>query len=186
MKRKDLISIIRKGLQENYPAGAANDSRAPWNQEEPRTSTPLKTSNSLNFVAGDESADFLVKSTGRFYVISKENLNNNTELFNDLAGDYGTVPVEPEYDEDGGYDSHNYDEAELSTDELMNAAEDYIEKGQVGTVEDFRIGDHFVFELTPEMAEELWSHGSELEKVPQVNRMIDYNKLRAQYPSAFK
>ena len=185
MNRKNLRSIIRKGLQENYPTGAANDPNAPWNQDEPRTSNPIKSSNSLSIVAGDESSEFLVKSAGRFYVISKENLSNNSNLFNDLSLNYGKVPTEPEYDEDGGYDSYNYDESELDTNNLMNAAEDHIEKGQMGTSEDYRIGEHFVFELTPELAEELWSHGSNLEHAPQVNRMIDYRKLRAKYPSAF-
>jgi hypothetical protein len=185
MNKKDLRSIVRRNLEENYPAGAANDPRAPWNQEDQSTTSPSKTSNSLNFVAGDIEGDYLVKSAGKFYVISAESVANDQDLFNDLASEYGEVPTESEYDEDGGSDSHNYDEAELSQSQLMNAAEDHIEKRQVGTAEDYRVSNHFVYLLTPDMAEELWSHGSPLEHAPQVNRMIDYGKLRKQFPSAF-
>lgn len=186
MNRKNLRSIVRKSLEENYPVGAANDPRAPWNQVDSPMSSPKKTSNSLNFVAGDAGGSFLVKSVGRFYVISRENIENNPELLNNLSNEYGEVPYEAEQDEDGQNNVYDYEGATLDHEQVMNAAEDYIEKGQTHTPEDFAAGEGFVYELTPAMAEELWSSGSELESVPQVTRMIDYGKLRQQYPSAFK
>lgn len=165
MNKKQLRLKIREYLMENYPEGAANHPNAPWNQEE---APEKKISNSLNYVAGDQSIDFLVKSTGIFYVISRENLENNPQLENEIINDYG-IEDEP-----------------LTTNEIMNAAEDFIEARNIGTHEDYRVGNHFVYRLTPLMAEELWNQNSELEQAPQVNRMIDYSKLRNQYPTAFK
>jgi len=144
-----------------------------------------KISNSLNFVAGDSESEFLVKSSGRFYVISVQNIKINPELQSSLTAEYGEASPESQGDEDGQYDSYDYESTELDQSQIMNAAEDHIEQGKASTPEEYAAGEGFVYHLTPAMAEELWSSGSDLEHAPQVNRMIDYGKLRQAYPQAF-
>lgn len=180
VRKDDEEAVDLDMAAENYPAGAANDPNAPWNQEEPKMHHGSVSKKKLTQVAGDPAEDFLVQDDNDLYVISRENLNNNTELLQDLQFDYGTVPIEdeePDYEGGGVNTSYDWDEAVLDTDDLLNAAGDHIIRGDIGSPDEYESGEHFIYRLTPELAERIWSVGSALEQVPQVQQFIDYSKL---------
>jgi|GEM_PF-2827071 len=171
----------------NLPAGAEFDSNAPWNQEDNVHHGKTSVKNNLTLVAGNPKTEMIVQDDNKYFIINRENLEMNTDEFNNLAFDYGEVPIVDQYqDEDGDTSTdYNWEEAVLDTDDLLNAAADHILRGDTGSPQEYGAGEHFVYELTPELAEELWSQGSELESNEFVRPMIDYNKLKANYPQSF-
>ena len=171
----------------NLPAGAENDPNAPWNQKDNVHHGKTSVKNNLTLVAGDPKIEMLVQDDNKFFVINRENLEMNTDEFNNLAFDYGEVPIIDQYqDEDGDVSTdYNWEEAVLDTDDLLNAAAEHILRGDVGSPQEYGAGEHFVYELTPELAVELWSRGSDLEQNEFVQSMIDYNQLKAEYPQSF-
>ena len=167
----------------NLPVGAENDPNAPWNQKDNIHHGKTTVKNNLTLVAGDPKTEMLVQDDNKFFVINRENLEMNTDEFNNLAFDYGEVPI---IDNRNGEDvDYIWEEAVLDTDDLLNAAAEHILRGDVGSPQEYGAGEHFVYELTPELAVELWSQGSDLEQNEFVQSMIDYNQLKAEYPQSF-
>lgn len=89
--------------EDNYPAGAANDSNAPWNQKEPTMSSPNQPQ-SIEFevIFFDGEHAFLVKD-GKKYVYHVDSAER------DDYADYAEREGETDYDEDGPYMSYSGD-----------------------------------------------------------------------------
>jgi len=173
----EIAALKKKRLTENNP-------NAPWNQEEKESVGGKLSQLKLSIDGGDPDFEFIAKDQmDRWYLISRENLTSNEDEYKDIAFDYGNTPYDTERGEDGI--DHNYEESTLDTEALLNAAGDSIVRGDVGTREEYAAGKHFVYLLNQEVAEELWSNGSELEKHPAVQALIDYELLKQKYPHAF-
>lgn len=187
LRYETLRTIIRRALNENYPAGAEYDSSAPWNQGEPNVEHGKSVPSNLKIVGGDEQEEFLVSDGSITYVISKISITEDPALFRNVVSAYGSVPYEIEGQDEDGEPSYLYkwEEAELTTEDLISAAQDMINQGSVGSADDYANSDLFVFQLTPELAEELWSNNSSLVTLPQVNNLIDWDALKEKYPHAF-
>jgi hypothetical protein len=160
----------------NYPAGTENDPSAPWNQEDNSTPT-VNSGNQMAFVAGNPEEEILAQYNGSLYVISKELLESNTELEQTIKSKYVGVS-----NQNGDM---LYNDVDIDLDSLLSAAADYVDGQLDGSNENYGAGTNFVFRLTPELAEELWSHNSPLESHPEVQSLIDYDSLQQKYPHAF-
>jgi hypothetical protein len=184
LERLSEIASQKKSLSENYPAGAANDPSAPWNQEDLNVHQGKSSPIQLTVDAGNPDLEMMVNNgKGQRFVINVENLKSSPNYYRDILFDYGDVPYEVEgQDEDGdpSYDYH-WDEATLDTDQLLNAAGDRIVRGDLGTAEEYAAGEHFVYPLTQEIAEALWSHESDLEQHPATQALLDYEMLKRKY-----
>jgi hypothetical protein len=131
-------------------------------------------------------AELLAKSAGKFYLISRINVESNPELREQLLIDYGSLTYEPSRGEAGDVDrDYDLESDQLDNELLLVAAEDYIEKRQIHSAQDYFEGDGFVYELSSALAEEMWLKDSEMESHPAVQRVINYAELRQKYPDKF-
>lgn len=170
----------------NLPTGTEYDSNAPWNDNQEYSQGKI-SKKQLTLVDGDPKGEMLVQDESNYYVISKYALEDQTALYREIVAEYGDVPETYNgRDEDGDPDiDYDYDNAEFDTDDLLNAAGDYILRGDLGTPDQYASSEHFVYQLTPELGDQLWSHSSPLENNPIAQKFIDYDKLRAEYPHSF-
>lgn len=176
-----LMQQIKERLQkENYPAGAANDPDAPWNQSDPTAQQGSSVKTNLDLIAGDPDNEALVgDGSGKYYVINREMLHYNDELFRDLVGQFGYLPYTEEGPDEDGLPSKDYhwDQAELKFDDLLSATQSAINNNSLDTPEEYDSGEGFAFELTPELAYQLWRNHSDLAKHPAVESMIDPKRI---------
>lgn len=188
LRYETLRALIRRAIRENYPAGAEYDSNAPWNQSEPNVEHGKSVPSNLKVIGGDEEEEFLISNGEKVYVISKITVTENPDFFRELVNTYGSVPYETEGPDEDGEPSYTYlwEDAELTTEDLISAAQDMINKGNIGSSDDYATGESFIYELTPELAEELWSNNSNLVTLPQVSNLIDYDSLKQRYPQSFE
>lgn len=183
LERLSEIASQKKNLSENYPVGAANDPSAPWNQEDQKTIGGKESKLQISIDAGDPHSEFIFNLKDKWFVVNKETLKMNSDEYRDITFDYGEVPYDiVGQDEDGDAEyEYNWDEATLSTEGLLNAVGDHIIRGDVGTAEEYAAGEHFVYPLTQELAEMLWSHESDLEQHPATQALLDYEMLKRKY-----
>ena len=158
-KNKEEAEDYTMNESDNYPSGADNDPNAPWNQVDDNSTEGKISNNQLAIHDGDTEEEVVVQdSQENWYVINIISLKENPILHQDILIDYGNVPYteEPSPDGDGNVDrEYDFSSAELSIDEILNAAGDYINKGDVGDPRNYENGDHFVYPLTKEMSLEL-------------------------------
>jgi|TARA_R110000851_G_scaffold270161_2_gene422824 hypothetical protein len=183
LDRLSEIASQKENLSENYPIGAENDSSAPWNQEDQKTIGGKESKLQISIDGGDPDNEFIFNLQNKWFVVNKETLRMNSDEYRDITFDYGEVPYDiTGQDEDGDAEhDYNWDEATLSTEGLLNAVGDHIIRGDVGTSEEYAAGEHFVYPLTQELAEMLWSHESDLEQHQAVQALLDYGVLKQKY-----
>ena len=176
-----LMQQIKERLQkENYPAGAANDPNAPWNQDDPTAQYGSSIKTNLKLVAGDEKNEALVSDGHKYYVINQEMLHYNDELKHDLIDKFGYLPYTEEGPDEDGMSSKDYhwDQAELTWDDMLSATQDAINNQTLDTPQEYADGEGFAFELTPELAFQMWDNHSELAEHPVVKSMIDPERIK--------
>lgn len=170
-----LMQQIKERLQkENYPAGAANDPNAPWNQSDPTAQQGSSVKTNLKFIAGDQENEALVSDGRKYYIINQENLSNNEALWQSLVDEFGYLPYTDEGPDEDGMPSKDYhwDQAELTFDDLLSATQSAINRGELNTPEEYEAGEGFAFELTPQLAYQLDNHYSNLAEHPAVAALI--------------
>lgn len=134
----DIRDIIRKELakviSENYPAGAASDPSAPWNQEEPRYSGGMQAGDKEFKIAWyKDNAGFALfnDAQGNLYALA----GNFDE---DEMGDYGHREQFDAGQDEDGFADYEYGDYEVDEDAVENYVNGEIDAIGIGK----GMGDH--------------------------------------------
>lgn len=144
----EIIKEEVKKVFENYPMGAADDSRAPWNQSEPdfsRAESPAESRYSVKSVAGDLA---IVTDGSDSYVFDFGNLSDE-DFF-----DYADVPREYIGKDEDGMPEFEYGEFEVDDYVIDNYINSNQEQLSVGSgVDDYESGNYDLVKIDRELLE---------------------------------
>lgn len=137
----------------NYPPGAENDPRAPWNEKEPHLNKPTRPkSKEYKALWKDDEIILLADEAGAKWVFY------HGDVPKDELAEFAEVPLEVDFDEDGANWGFNRDFLSEWSPELediesaINYWGDSFVKGE--GLNDWESGEEFV-KVDEELAEEL-------------------------------
>jgi hypothetical protein len=170
--KKIIQEEIKRALKEdNYPAGAQNDSSAPWNQEDADVRGGEKA-DEISFEViwyGDNAGFAIIKDKkGRLYAFNTEMVDNDDyEVYADRE------VVDSEEDEDG-FAYNEYGEWDLDDEVIENYINDNMGEIKVGKgLDDWGSGDYHAVEIVDEIKQDLMSAAKYVSNIQAKQGLLD-------------